>query len=59
MEYWTSEGLSFIASGIGIPLYMDSVTEAKSRLHFAKVCVELDFQDDMPSSITFDMGKGS
>ncbi|KAL0283807.1 UNVERIFIED_CONTAM: hypothetical protein Sradi_7216700 [Sesamum radiatum] len=30
MEYWTEEGLSAVASGIGIPLYTDKIPNSVS-----------------------------
>ncbi|KAF9613159.1 hypothetical protein IFM89_005930 [Coptis chinensis] len=35
-ELWTKNGLSFLASIIGGPLYMDGATSMKQRLDFAK-----------------------
>ncbi|KAL0294053.1 UNVERIFIED_CONTAM: hypothetical protein Scaly_3129800 [Sesamum calycinum] len=35
MEYWTEEGLSTVASGIGTPLYSDGITKDCSRLDYA------------------------
>ncbi|KAL0313776.1 UNVERIFIED_CONTAM: hypothetical protein Scaly_2901800 [Sesamum calycinum] len=43
MEYWTDEGLSTVASGIGTPLYSDGITKNCSRLDYARVCVMLDY----------------
>ncbi|KAK8571345.1 hypothetical protein V6N13_103472 [Hibiscus sabdariffa] len=37
LELFTTVGLSYIASVIGIPLYMDSITAGLQRLAFAKV----------------------
>ncbi|KAK4383850.1 hypothetical protein Sango_3113100 [Sesamum angolense] len=36
MEYWTDEGLSIVASGIGTPLYTDGITKECSRLDYAR-----------------------
>ncbi|KAL0298047.1 UNVERIFIED_CONTAM: hypothetical protein Sangu_3164500 [Sesamum angustifolium] len=36
MEYWTEEGLSTVASGVGTPLYTDGITRECSRLDFAR-----------------------
>ncbi|KAL0411490.1 UNVERIFIED_CONTAM: hypothetical protein Slati_3738700 [Sesamum latifolium] len=47
MEYWTEDGLSAVASGIGTPLYMDKITKTCSRLDFARVCVMLDYQSKL------------
>ncbi|KAL0283505.1 UNVERIFIED_CONTAM: hypothetical protein Sradi_7226400 [Sesamum radiatum] len=48
MEYWTEEGLSAVASGIGIPLYTDKITKHCLRLDFARVCVMLDYHSKLP-----------
>ncbi|KAL0316612.1 UNVERIFIED_CONTAM: hypothetical protein Sradi_5539400 [Sesamum radiatum] len=48
MEYWTDEGLSTVASGIGTPLYTDGITKDCSRLYFARVCVMLDYSSALP-----------
>ncbi|KAL2228612.1 UNVERIFIED_CONTAM: hypothetical protein Sindi_1840900 [Sesamum indicum] len=42
MEFWTTEGLSSVASGVGKPLYPDAITRACTRLDFARVCVMID-----------------
>ena len=42
IELWTEEGLSHIASVVGLPLYADAATEACSRISFARICKEFD-----------------
>ena len=42
MEYWIEDGLSYLASAVGVPLYADSATESHRRINYARVCVELD-----------------
>ncbi|KAL0282900.1 UNVERIFIED_CONTAM: hypothetical protein Sradi_7247400 [Sesamum radiatum] len=51
MEYWTEEGLSTVASGIGTPLYADSITKNCARLDYARVCVMLDFDSELPKHL--------
>ncbi|KAL0302263.1 UNVERIFIED_CONTAM: hypothetical protein Sangu_3110400 [Sesamum angustifolium] len=51
MEYWTEEGLSTVASGIGTPLYTDGITKNCSRLDYARVCVMLDFSSALPKHL--------
>ena len=41
IELWT-KGLSRLASAVGRPLYADSATEARSRVNFAIICIEVD-----------------
>ena len=42
VELWTAEGLSYLASAVGEPLFADSATELKMRLSFARICVLID-----------------
>ncbi|XP_020687492.1 uncharacterized protein LOC110103220 [Dendrobium catenatum] len=41
LALWTPSGISKIASYIGIPLYVDALTANRTRLTFARVCVEV------------------
>ncbi|XP_039065617.1 uncharacterized protein LOC120211067 [Hibiscus syriacus] len=51
LELFSRLGLSYIASAVGISLYMDSVTASKERLEFAKVCVEVEAGAVIPEVI--------
>lgn len=51
MELFTIEGINHVASGIGVPLFKDKATESRPRLLFARVCVEVDHTNDLPSII--------
>ncbi|KAL0289801.1 UNVERIFIED_CONTAM: hypothetical protein Sradi_7064900 [Sesamum radiatum] len=51
MEYWTEDGLSAVASGVGIPLYADKITKACSRLDYARVCVLIDYKSVLPKHV--------
>ncbi|KAL0455510.1 UNVERIFIED_CONTAM: hypothetical protein Slati_0890200 [Sesamum latifolium] len=51
VEYWTVDGLSTVASGIGRPLYPDVITKACTSLDFACVCVMLDYNSTLPKHI--------
>ncbi|KAL0283266.1 UNVERIFIED_CONTAM: hypothetical protein Sradi_7234700 [Sesamum radiatum] len=51
MEYWTEDGLSVVASGIGTPLYVDKITKECSRLDYARVCVLLDYNSTLPKHV--------
>ncbi|KAL0290998.1 UNVERIFIED_CONTAM: hypothetical protein Sradi_7037000 [Sesamum radiatum] len=51
MEYWTEEGLSTVASGIGTPLYSDGITKDCSRLDYARVCVMLTYNSELPKHL--------
>ncbi|XP_020696924.1 uncharacterized protein LOC110109998 [Dendrobium catenatum] len=48
---WNSEGISRIASKIGIPLAADSLTAKKTRLTFARICVLVDCHATYPEEI--------
>ncbi|PKU69312.1 uncharacterized protein LOC110110717 [Dendrobium catenatum] len=48
---WNSEGMSRIASKIGIPLAADNLTEQKTRLTFARICVLVDRNATYPEEI--------
>ncbi|KAL2226603.1 UNVERIFIED_CONTAM: hypothetical protein Sindi_2019000, partial [Sesamum indicum] len=51
MEFWTTEGLSTVASGVGKPLYPDTITRACTRLDFAHVCVMIDITHKLTKHI--------
>ncbi|KAK4381921.1 putative mitochondrial protein [Sesamum angolense] len=51
MEYWTEEGLSTVASGVGTPLYADKITRQCLRLDFARMCVMLDYNSTLPKHL--------
>ncbi|KAL2252017.1 UNVERIFIED_CONTAM: hypothetical protein Sindi_2324000 [Sesamum indicum] len=51
MEFWTTEGLSIVASGVGKPLYPDAITRACTRLDFARVCVMIDVTQKIQNHI--------
>ncbi|OMO59336.1 hypothetical protein COLO4_34246 [Corchorus olitorius] len=59
LKLQTRKGLSFIASGLGIPLYMDRATALKQKLHSAKVYVEIDFKDEIPDFLEVELKDGS
>ncbi|KAL0286162.1 UNVERIFIED_CONTAM: hypothetical protein Sradi_7155600 [Sesamum radiatum] len=44
-------GLSTVASGIGKLLYPDAITQACTRLDFARVCIMLDISSKLPKHI--------
>lgn len=50
-ECWTAEGLGRIASTIGKPLHVDKATEKQMRLDFARVCVEIDAESELPDEV--------
>ncbi|XP_020679054.1 uncharacterized protein LOC110097149 [Dendrobium catenatum] len=48
---WNSEGISRIASKIGISVAADSLTEQKTRLTYARICVLVDCHAAYPEEI--------
>ena len=55
VEYWTEEGLSKLASAIGVPLYADHATESRKRISFARVCVEIEATRPLIEEFTLDI----
>jgi len=51
MEFRTPNGLSYVASGVGVPLYADKVTEEQKCLGFARVLVEIDVHSACPKEL--------
>ncbi|XVF49581.1 hypothetical protein PTKIN_Ptkin04bG0024000 [Pterospermum kingtungense] len=58
IEAFSKKGLSYIASALGKPLYMDRYTAQMERLSYARVCVELDADKDIPYAIEVQLRKG-
>ena len=58
LEYWNSKCLSYIASGVGKPLFANANTKSNTRLGFARVFVEVDVNAQFPEEIEVDMGNG-
>ena len=59
LELFTQTGISYIASALGNPLYMDRFTANQQRLAFAKVCIEVEASRDIPRSIEVQLKDGS
>uniref|UniRef100_A0A7N2RCI6 DUF4283 domain-containing protein n=1 Tax=Quercus lobata TaxID=97700 RepID=A0A7N2RCI6_QUELO len=59
VEYWNPECLSHITSGVGIPLYTDSLKEKQKWLGFEglKVCVEIEANSPLPTTISVELRK--
>jgi hypothetical protein len=51
LECWTEAGLSRIASSIGKPIHVDNATAKRQRLDFARVCVEIEAGDELPTEV--------
>ena len=50
LEYWTNTCIGYIASVVGKPLHMDSLTENRSRLSFARICIKVDSSSQFPKT---------
>ena len=59
LELFTKNGLSYLASVLGNPLYMDRITANQQRLAFAKICVEVDVTIEIPKFIEVKRRNGS
>ena len=57
-EYWTSKGLSYVASAVGCPLHADHITLSRTRLSYARVCVEIDARDALIEDFDFQCSNG-
>ena len=51
LEFWSEEGLSHIASAVGVPLFADAQTEQETRLRFARICIEVDASKPLTEEI--------
>lgn len=51
MEFWSSNCLSHVASGVGKPLYADKITEEQKRLGNARVLVEINVRSECPKEL--------
>lgn len=59
LHLYNSTSLSYIASAIGKPLYMDRDTMRRTYLDYARVCIELDAEDEIEDKIMVDTGNGA
>lgn len=51
MEFWSPTYLGYVTSGVGKPLYVDSVTKDQVRLGFARVLVEVHTKSVFPKEL--------
>ncbi|GAV61299.1 DUF4283 domain-containing protein/zf-CCHC_4 domain-containing protein, partial [Cephalotus follicularis] len=59
IQFWTKTGLSYIASVLGRPLYMDAPTTKRHTLTYARVCVDMATSRPFPSTILLDLDDGA
>ncbi|XP_022857391.1 uncharacterized protein LOC111378428 [Olea europaea var. sylvestris] len=57
-EYWTTKGLSHVASAVGRPLRADVITLTCKRLSYARVCVEINALDELVEEFDFRCANG-
>ncbi|GAV80384.1 DUF4283 domain-containing protein/zf-CCHC_4 domain-containing protein, partial [Cephalotus follicularis] len=58
VHLWTKLGLSYIASVLGRPLYMDTTTTNRQALAFARICVEMSACSTFPNTILLELEDG-
>ena len=58
LEYWTTTSLGYIASVVGNPLHLDTLTENQTKLSFARICIEVGIDCQFPKSVLLDLGNG-
>ncbi|KAK8634981.1 hypothetical protein V6N13_022859 [Hibiscus sabdariffa] len=56
---WGRVGLSYIASALGTPLYMDGITANRQCLAYAKVCVDMSADFKLPRYICVQLRDGT
>ncbi|PKI44287.1 hypothetical protein CRG98_035361 [Punica granatum] len=55
-SYFHPKGISYLVSAIGKPLFMDRATALRSRLDYAKVCIEVDVEKEILEFLNVDLG---
>ncbi|KAK1262135.1 hypothetical protein QJS04_geneDACA020460 [Acorus gramineus] len=51
LHLWGKRMLIKLASAVGNPLYMDSSTANRSRIEYARICVEISASSSLPDFI--------
>ncbi|KAK1257468.1 hypothetical protein QJS04_geneDACA024716 [Acorus gramineus] len=51
LNMWTPIGIGKVASLIGTPLFLDTATRMRTRISFARVCVEVQAGDPLPDFV--------
>ncbi|GMI88345.1 hypothetical protein HRI_002503800 [Hibiscus trionum] len=59
LELYSQQGLGYVASAVGKPLYSDQATAMQQQLEFTKVCVEVQAKEEVPSSVMIDLGNAN
>ncbi|XP_059638672.1 uncharacterized protein LOC132280938 [Cornus florida] len=50
-HYWTATGLSHIASSVGVPLYANQATVSRTKLKYARICVDIDISQPLLTEV--------
>lgn len=56
IHLWNAKGISMITSVLGIPLLTDKNTLARTRMSFARVCIEIEADFNYPATIPMSFG---
>ncbi|KAF9620141.1 hypothetical protein IFM89_010800 [Coptis chinensis] len=56
--FWTKHGMDFIASRLGKPHCWDAASQKRTRLDFARACVEVPVDSLYPTYLKFRLGEG-
>lgn len=59
LEFWTDKGLSYIASAVGKPLYADNMTTAVQRIQYARICIEVSPESQLPEKFELEVDGGN
>ncbi|GAV92488.1 DUF4283 domain-containing protein/zf-CCHC_4 domain-containing protein [Cephalotus follicularis] len=59
IHLWSNLGLSYIASVLGKPLFMDAPTTKRQNLTFARICVDMLATSSFPNVINLDLDDGT
>lgn len=51
LHLWHAKGLGKLSSFVGIPIMLDKKTTTRSRMTYARICVEVVVDSDFPSHI--------
>ncbi|KAK8668938.1 hypothetical protein V6N13_106383 [Hibiscus sabdariffa] len=58
LELFFQQGLGYVVSAIGKPLYTDRATALKQQLEFAKIFIEIDATETIPNSVLVELDEG-
>lgn len=52
------DALSYLASGLGQPLYLDAIMKERLRFEFARICIEISIAKSFPEVIHIKVSSG-